>query len=77
MSTAVKYPSMIYKWYIVNGFPHIVCALNSDGIPSCVNPSCNIKTSWFLALCMRDNPVVLKLVVVVLKWLNDTFVERL
>jgi hypothetical protein len=26
---------------------------------------------------MRDNPVVLKLIVVVFKWLNDTFVKWL
>jgi hypothetical protein len=77
MSTAVKYPSTIYKWYKVNGFSRVGNALNSDGIPSCVNPSCDIKTSWFLALCMRDNPVILKLILVVLKWLNDTFVEWL
>jgi hypothetical protein len=76
MPNAVKYELMFYKWYNVNGFPCVGNALNSDRTLSCMNPSCDIKMTWFLALCMQDNPIVLKLIVVVLKWLNDTFCQE-
>jgi hypothetical protein len=58
MSTAVKYPLMFYKWYKVNGVPHVGDALDSDGTPSCVPNRKPFKFLMFLLCCIQITNLV-------------------